>query len=236
MKILILVHVETEGAGSLEDDLNSVGACFNIARLYQGERLPSCCSGLDGIVSMGGPMNVYEEDKYPFLREETVFLHEAIKSHLPVFGICLGAQLIAKALGARVTRSPVEEVGWGNVCLTEAGKTDPFFRNLPQTLEVLQWHGDMFHVPEGGMLLATGDRCPNQAFRYLNAVGLQFHLEVKEDMLRQWFADSPDIWPIMKRYGELEKDLKSLSEALYANFLELLERRMLQESTSVVPK
>jgi GMP synthase (glutamine-hydrolysing) len=193
MTVLIIVHVESEGPGTLGSFLDSSGVNIHLARVYSGERLPENIDGLQAIISMGGPMNVYEENEYPFLRDETVLLREAIAADLPVLGICLGAQMIARASGARVVRSPEEEIGWGKVFLTDAGRSDLLFSGVPATLDVLQWHGDMFEIPEAGTLMASGDICPNQAFRYRNAFGLQFHVEVTGEILAAWFK-TPLTW------------------------------------------
>ena len=104
-------------------------------------------------------MNVYEEVQYPFLRDESRFLQQAAATGVPVLGICLGAQMIAKAAGAAVTKNRVEEVGWSTVTLTAAAAGDPLFRGLPAVVPVFQWHGDTFAIPDGGVLLATGSAC-----------------------------------------------------------------------------
>ena len=222
MTVLIIVHVESEGPGTLGAFLESSGADVRLARVYTGEQLPENINGLQAVISMGGPMNVYEEQEYPFLKDETLLLRKAIASDLPVLGICLGAQMIAKASGARVVRSPKEEVGWGKISLTDAGRSDLLFSGLPATLDVLQWHGDMFEIPAAGALIATGDDCPNQAFRYRNAFGLQFHVEVTREILADWFKDSPDLDKILRRYDELKPDLDRHSERMFKNFLSLL--------------
>ncbi len=147
MKIIVIEHVESEGPGSLGPFLESAGAETRTVRFYAGDRLPQDFRGIDAVISMGGPMNVYEEDRYPFLKEETAFLKRAMEAEVPALGICLGAQMIAKAAGALVTKSPKKEVGWSRVTLTDRGKEDPMFKGLPAALEVLQWHGDMFQVP-----------------------------------------------------------------------------------------
>ena len=126
--------------------------------------------------------------------------------------------MIAKATGARVVRSPKEEIGWGKVFLTDAGRSDLLFSRVPATLEVLQWHGDMFEIPEAGALMASGDNCPNQAFRYRNAFGLQFHVEVTREILADWFKDSPDLEEILRRYDELKPDLDRHAQQIYNNF------------------
>ena len=140
-----------------------------------------------GIVILGGPMNAYEEDRYPFLREEDLFIKESIQRGKNVLGICLGAQLIAKALGAKVNKAQEKEIGWFDVSLTEAGSHDPLFSRLPKTFSVFQWHEDTFEMPNAGKLIATSTSVPHQAFKYgENAYGLQFHLEVTEKMIREW--------------------------------------------------
>jgi len=224
MKIIVIMHVESEGPGSLGTYLESVGAEALTVRLYAGDRLPSEFSGFDAVVSMGGPMNVYEEDQYPFLKEETGFLKGAVEADLPVLGICLGAQMIAKSVGAQVVKSPNKEVGWGAVTLTDQGRDDSLFKGLPPVLEVLQWHGDMFHIPAEGLLLASSKDCPHQAFRYRNALGLQFHLEVTEQILSDWFGESKEIklYDVMNRFREIHKGLEENSQTVYANFLDLV--------------
>jgi GMP synthase-like glutamine amidotransferase len=132
-------------------------------------------------------MNVYEEDRYPFLKDEDLFIKEAIQRGKFVLGICLGAQLIAKALGARVIKSPAREIGWYDVSLTRIGAVDPLFSHLPKTFSVFQWHEDTFEMPHGATLIATSSLIPYQAFRYgENAYGLQFHLEVTREMITEW--------------------------------------------------
>ncbi len=223
MDILTVIHTEPEGPGTLGTFLESAGATLHIARVYDGEPLPKDVRQFKAIVSMGGPMNVYEEEKYPFLRNETQLLKKAIAADLPVMGICLGAQMIAKASGVRVVKSPEEEVGWCRVYVTDDGKKDLLFDGLSPELEVLQWHGDMFEVPRQGTLLATGRECPHQAFRYRNAFGLQFHVEVTGEMLSEWFQDSPHFDLILSRYRELKTVLDRQAEQIYRNFLSLVK-------------
>jgi GMP synthase (glutamine-hydrolysing) len=224
MNILIVMHVESEGPGSLGTFLQAEGARLHVVRLHDGDTLPEHVEGLDAVISMGGPMNVYEEEKYPYLRDETIFLRKAIDAGLPILGVCLGAQMIAKASGAQVTRSPKEEVGWGLVHVTDAGSSDVLFHGLPRTLEVFQWHGDMFHIPETGTLLADGTDCPHQAFRVRNAFGLQFHVEVTADILADWFADSPEKVKILDRYDQVKQELEMNAKKMYTNFSSFVGR------------
>jgi GMP synthase-like glutamine amidotransferase len=186
MNVLIVKHIDIEGPGLVEYCLKQEKIPYQILNLSSRVHLPKP-EEITHIVLLGGPMNVYEEDRYPFLREEDLFIKEAIQRGKAILGICLGAQLIAKALGARVSKAPAEEIGWYDVSLTEIGSQDPLFSNLPKTFSVFQWHEDTFEIPKGGKLIATSSPVPHQAFRYGEKVyGLQFHLEVTEEMIGEW--------------------------------------------------
>jgi GMP synthase (glutamine-hydrolysing) len=222
VKILVIMHVESEGPGTLGTFLESQGAQLQTARLYAGEDLPQDVAGLAAVISMGGPMNVYDEATYPFLRSETVFLERALDADIPILGVCLGSQMIARAAGARVRLGAVKEVGWGTVTLSDGGASDAFFRGLPGTFDVFQWHEDMFEIPAGGTLLASSEICPHQAFSYHNALGLQFHVEVTADILERWFADSPEhpVTEIRERYHEVKSELDQNARQIYRNFVD----------------
>ncbi|MFT3700913.1 MAG: gamma-glutamyl-gamma-aminobutyrate hydrolase family protein [Agriterribacter sp.] len=138
----------------------------------------------DWLVVMGGPMGVYDHDQYPWLKDEIFFLQQCIKAGKPIIGICLGAQLIASALGAPVYPNKEKEIGWFPVNLTDAGKRSPLFAGLPSSLTVLHWHGDTFDLPKDAILLAENAVCKNQAFVVGEKVlGLQFHFETTENTL-----------------------------------------------------
>ncbi len=186
MDVLIIKHVRVEGPGLVEYCLMQERIPYQILDLESGARLPKI-NGTSHLVFLGGPMNVYEEDRYPFLRDEDLFIKEAIQRGKAVLGICLGAQLIAKALGAKVFKAPVKEIGWYDVSLTKIGSQDPLLSPFPKTFPVFQWHGDTFEIPNGAKLIATSSPISHQAFRYGERVyGLQFHLEVTEKMIREW--------------------------------------------------
>jgi len=186
VNLLIVKHVDIEGPGLIEDCLRQERIPYQVLNLESGRHLPKL-DNLTHIVFLGGPMNVYEEDRYPFLKEEDLFIKEAIQRGKSLLGICLGAQLIAKALGAKVFKAPVKEIGWYDVSLTRIGSIDPFFSHLPRTFPVFQWHEDTFEIPHSAILIATSSLVPHQAFRYGdNAYGLQFHLEVTQDIIREW--------------------------------------------------
>lgn len=222
-RVLILLHAESEGPGSLGTFLEERATQVETLRLFAGEGIRREPRELVAAVSMGGPMNVYEEDRYPFLREETVFLRKAVEAGLPVLGVCLGAQMIAKACGSPVGKSPKKETGWFEVFLTSEGRQDPIFSGLPETFCVLQWHEDMFEVPREGRLLASAAGCPHQAFRYRNAYGLQFHVEATREMLYEWFAGTEDGRTILEEFDHREQGLALLADRIYANFWSLVE-------------
>ncbi len=218
MKAIVLIHTASEGPGSLGDYLRQSGIEAPLIRLDLGEPLPEIGS-FDAIVSMGGTMNVYEEDKFPFLGTETDLLRKAIELNIPILGVCLGAQMIAKAAGASVTKSPKPELGWDTVTLTKAAKDDAFLAGTPTDMDVFQYHEDMFGIPAGGVLLAKSGVCPHQAFRVANAYGFQFHVEVTPDMIMTWFADSPDLPHMLSGYDQVKDTLIPMADRLYANFV-----------------
>ena len=221
MKALVIMHCAGEGPGTLGDWLREQGVELQVARLFDGDRLPDP-AGLSAVVSLGGPMNVYEEGEYPFLQQEAAFLRQVVAEGMPTIGICLGAQMIARSLGARVEKSPAPEIGWGRVELTADGLREPLLAGLDPALDVLQWHEDMFQVPAGARPLARSSVCPNQAFRVGNALGLQFHLEIDRRMIADWFREREDLEAVIDGYGKLEPSLRRESRKLYNNFLELI--------------
>lgn len=185
--ILIIKHISIEGPGYISEFFKGTSWDIKTLELNKGDKLPKGLSSIEAIISLGGPMNVYEEERHPFLGTEERFLKKAMDMNIPIIGICLGAQLLAKTAGARIKKSDRNEMGWVPVLLTEDGRRDPLFRDLENHLEVFQWHEDQFDVPEGGLLLAKSAACPKQAFRIgENAYGLQFHFEVTPVMVENW--------------------------------------------------
>jgi GMP synthase-like glutamine amidotransferase len=230
MSVLIIKHVEIEGPGLIEDCVKEERIPYQILNLESGIHLPKI-DDFSAVVILGGPMNVYEEDRYPFLREEDLFIKETIQRGKAVLGICLGAQLVAKALGAKVTKGAVKEIGWFDVSLTKVGSRDPLFSRLPKTLPVFQWHEDTFDLPPAGKLIATSNPVPHQAFRYgENAYGLQFHLEVTEEMIREWMktyeeefnGSQTPLLPKLKILSETERKIgiyKKRGSEFFRDFL-----------------
>jgi GMP synthase (glutamine-hydrolysing) len=199
--ILALQHVPQETLGTLQTALAGaeLRCCYIDLSRQVPQRLP--LDRAAGLVVLGGPMNVDQTDKYPFLGPEVGWIRETIEAELPVLGICLGSQLVAKALGARVAPNAVKEIGWYPVEFTAAASDDRLFAGCGPRMTVFQWHGDAFELPKGAVQLARSDLCENQAFRYgSRAYALQFHLEVTAAMIEDWLDD-----PVNRReLGELD--------------------------------
>ena len=222
-KFLIITHDKAEGSGSLGIFLESIAIDTQTAKLHEGDDLPEDPSNLGAIISMGGSMSVHDEGIYPFLRKEKEFLIHAIEANVPVLGICLGAQLIASACHAAVTKAPVKELGWREVSITDEGKRDILFQGLSRVIQVFQWHEDAFDIPEGAKFLATSRVCPNQAFRYRNAYGLQFRIEVTRDMLSGWMEENPERDKTLRVFDRKVQDFERQAKTLYSNFLWLAD-------------
>jgi len=186
-QLLVIQHVPHERLGTFEPAFRQAGCSPTILNAYDPRASWPRLSEVDGVVVMGGPMSVYQQAKYPFLTKEVQLLREALGARLPILGVCLGAQLLAVALGARVTKAARKEIGWYPVMREPEAEGDLLFEPFGQTETVFQWHGDTFALPKGAVRLASSPLCSEQAFRYRGTVyGLQFHLEVTEAMVRAW--------------------------------------------------
>ena len=184
-RLLVLQHIACEPPAAFEDELRSRGLELLRVELDEGDALPDWRE-FPAIVVMGGPMGAYEEDEHPWLAAEKRLLREAVEADVPVWGVCLGAQLLAGALGARVYPGERPEVGLLPVELTSAASSDPVFGEAPSSFPTLQWHGDTFDLPEGATLLASSPAYPNQAFRIGRSYALQFHIEVSLELATEW--------------------------------------------------
>ena len=187
MKALILQNASHEGAGTIEDYFKKNNIAYTTVDLSKkGYKIPDP-SGYNALIVMGGPMNVYETNEFPYLIEEEKIIKTAIENNYLVLGICLGAQMMAKAFGSKVTKGKTKEIGWYDINLTEDGIEDKALGPLGNKVKVFQWHGDTFDIPSGAVRLAGSELFPNQAFRYgKRAYALQFHLEVTEDIIKNW--------------------------------------------------
>ena len=183
---LVLQHLEFENAGLIGNVLGKRG--------YELKKLDATCDDIsafpvnkaDIVIILGGPIGVYDGERYPFINQELKLIEKSLKSEKPVVGVCLGAQLIASVLGAKVQPMGKKEIGFSSLQLTDEGQKSPLA--LIGTTPVLHWHGDEFEIPEGAKRLAETGICPNQAFSYENILALQFHLEADLDYFEHWLV------------------------------------------------
>lgn len=189
---LVLRHAPAEGLGLLANALRDFGIHHRYLDAHRGDPLPRDVRTVGGLIVLGGPQAVYELEKYPWLRAEIALVEKALTAGRPVLGICLGAQMVAHVLGARIAQGPRREVGWAPVTLTEDGKDDPVFAGVPSPLTVFHLHGDTYELPPDAVNLATSALYEQQAFRWGEVVyGLQFHLEFTEPIIQR-LATDPD--------------------------------------------
>ncbi len=226
-KVLVFRHVPHEGIGTIEPFLKRSNITIDYCDLFQTSFIPQNLDAYDFVISMGGPMNADETERYPFLKSEREALSKAIHSGKPVLGICLGAQMIARALDAKVYPGRQKEIGWFPIQLSEAGKKDRLFRAINDFSPVVfQWHGDTFDLPKGATLLASSHLFPHQAFKCGDSVyAFQFHIEVTRDMICDWIKkgeeelkplrQSVSAKKIVREINEHESSLQELSEKVY---------------------
>ncbi len=235
-KILVFQHVPYEPLGTLDPLLKEYGVRI---RYVNFGRNPDACPSLDrydGIIVLGGPMNADQIDTYPNLITEVEILKEALERDMAILGICLGAQLLAKALGGSVARNPHREIGWYDVELTAAGESDPVISTFAPVQEVFQWHEDGIRLPPGGVHLAASDRSDVQAFRYgEHAYGFQFHLEVDQKLVERWLTVPANQDVLADEVGRVDPDmireqtedrigaLETLSRKTFSRWIERFE-------------
>ncbi len=182
--VLIVTHVPFEGPGAIADWIDRKGLNSELCPWYE-EPVVKPPEAYAAIVIMGGPMNVYDTDLYPWLHSELDYLKRAIASSVPMLGICLGSQLLALALGANVTRNTYKEIGWFEVTRHPLAESSPVLQDLPETFLTMHWHGDTFSFPVDAIPVASSEACQNQGFVWQNRViGLQFHPEFTESGLQ----------------------------------------------------
>ncbi|MFQ5804562.1 MAG: type 1 glutamine amidotransferase [Candidatus Methylomirabilales bacterium] len=225
MTILVIKHVDCEGLGVWEEFCREDGIAVEVVALHREDPLPPP-GQFQGVISLGGPMNVYEEGAYPFLNMEDRFIRQALREDVPFLGICLGGQLLAKAVGGLVMQNDGKEIGWYPITLDQMAQRDPLFAGLPESFTVFQWHGDSFYPPIGAVQLASSQACRNQAFRYGGiAYAFQFHLEVTPPMIGEWAREyGAELGDLVNRAHMLEEApaqferLRPLSRQVFNNF------------------
>jgi len=190
--VLVLQHSPEETLGSIADALTAAGHTWRYLRPYAGDAVPAALDTA-GLVVMGGPMSVYETSRYPFLSDELRLIAAALDERKPILGVCLGSQLLASALGARVYAAPAKEIGWYPVQIHADMNRDPLFGDFGHTFVAFHWHGDTFDLPKGACELGHSERTLNQGFRYgANAYALQFHLEMTNDLVDDMLQSGAD--------------------------------------------
>ncbi len=240
MKLLVFQHVAFEILGTLNPLLKDAGFRIRYVNFGRHPDAEPDIDGYQGIVVLGGPMNVDQVDQHSHLATEVRLLQRAIDRDIPILGICLGAQLIAKALGAKVVPSREKEIGWYEVSPTPEAATDPLLRNFGASEQIFQWHGDTFAIPDGAVRLASSNGCDNQAFRYRdNVYGFQFHMEVDPSLIERWLnipshqhelhalKGPPGAEEIRQETERHMQRLSELADQTFRNFVSLFGERQL---------
>ena len=231
MRVLLLQHMACEPPGAYGDVLRDRGAAVDRVELDEGAPLPDW-RDYDLLIAMGGPMSANDDAELPWLAGEKSAIRSAVEAGTPFFGVCLGAQLLAASLGARVYPGSAPEVGVLPVALTDAGRKDPVFAGLPPEFLTLQWHGDTFDLPDGAVLLAGSPAYANQAFRAGSAYGVQFHLEISTEIASEWASvpayasaleNTLGAGALPRLLGEFEQERPAMEErarSLFERFVE----------------
>jgi len=214
MKILFVIHAAFEAPGCIETWAKKRGHQTQIVSPYKGEKIPNI-NDFDFLVVMGGPQSPLEMDKAPYLADEIALIKQAIIKHKRIIGICLGAQLIGEALGAKTERSPHREIGMFLVELLHEAKFDPVFGQFPEKFDVMHWHSDMPGIPKGATLIAKSEGCPRQIFRYGDRIyGFQCHFELTQELVKGMIEHCPD---------DLKAGtyIRSVKELMYADYSQI---------------
>ncbi len=223
-EVAVFQHAPAEGLGFLGVVFGRYRVGHRVVRPYGGGTVPASAAGLRGVVLLGGPMNV--GDGLPWLEAEQRLVRDALERKVPVLGICLGAQLVAAALGARVYDNPVPEIGWFRVRQTMDVEAYRWFSGLGASFPVFQWHAQTFDLPAAGRLVLEGEHCRNQAFVAGTALAIQGHVEMTPAMVRDWAAHVPAPAPTVQTAEEITRDLdarvldlQNRAEAIFSRWI-----------------
>ena len=235
-KIMVLQHVGHEPLGTLNPMLKAAGFRIRYVNFGRNPESAPSLEGYRGLIVLGGPMGVYEANKYPHLKTEIEMITDALKRNIPILGICLGSQLMAHALGAKVFKGPKPEMGWMEIQRTTAGAKDPLFSSYESTEKIFQLHQDTFDLPSGAVQLARSALYEGQAFRYGDkAYALQFHLEVDKPMIHRWLniadnkkmlAESQGLYTAEQISSDTDVCIQrclNLSQQTFAKFIEIFQ-------------
>jgi GMP synthase-like glutamine amidotransferase len=217
--VVIFRHAATEGPGFLADFLDEHAIPWQLIKIDAGDPVPDSISHYSGMALMGGPMSV--NDDLPWLPPLFARIREAVQLDIPLLGHCLGGQLMSKALGAKIGRNPVKEIGWGKVAASDNAEARSWFPNQTE-FNVFHWHGETFDLPEGAVHLLSSEYCRNQAYSIGKHLAFQCHIEMTADMVKSWCehgsqeiqeaADSPGV----QQPEEIQQDLPARIAALQA--------------------
>jgi GMP synthase-like glutamine amidotransferase len=227
--VAIFRHLAIEGPGHFATFLERHTIPWRLIAIDQGMAVPDSATEFAGLAFMGGPMSV--NDNLPWIGQEIALIQQAVAADIPVLGHCLGAQLMAKALGADVTRNPVKEIGWGKVTVLSHPAAQAWFGAISD-FTAFHWHGETFALPEDADRLLASPHCPNQAFSLGKHLALQCHVEMTPDMIRAWCdagadeiasADSPAVQPAAEILGSVDAHLgtmQGVADQLYAKWIQ----------------
>jgi GMP synthase (glutamine-hydrolysing) len=233
-RLLVVEQVGHEDSGVFGPMIAGAGFEPVVVRMHEHDPVPEDPAAFDGILVMGGPMNVDQVRPFPWLAHQLKLIAEASRLNIPLLGVCLGSQLVAAALGGRVYAGKDAEIGWYGLNLTKEAADDPLLGDFPGSLQVFQWHGQTFDPPPGATLLAGSPLFPHQAFRAGQCTwGVQFHLEVTAAHVSNWLAinreevqqEGVDAQAVIDAAVERLKTLEPLARKLFGRFLDICRSR-----------